>query len=152
MRIQYVGVGITLCYFEIIPNRFSAITTAVTLNANPKVFVSHATEDKERFVTEFARHLRSRGVDAWIDDWEIGLGQSLVDKIFEDGIKNADVFVIVLSKNSVAKKWVREELDGNVYLWREQNQEGWLCPALLKYFDLAPKNLYVQVKDAEEGS
>jgi hypothetical protein len=24
--------------------------------------------------------------------------------------------------------------------------EGWLCPALLKYFDDAPTQLYVQVK------
>jgi hypothetical protein len=24
--------------------------------------------------------------------------------------------------------------------------EGWLCPALLRYFDQAPKQIYVQVK------
>jgi hypothetical protein len=24
--------------------------------------------------------------------------------------------------------------------------EGWLCPALLKYFDKAPKKIYVQIK------
>jgi hypothetical protein len=27
--------------------------------------------------------------------------------------------------------------------------EGWLCPALLRYFAEAPKELYVQVKDRE---
>lgn len=38
---------------------------------NPKVFVSHASEDKEHFVVEFATKLRARGIDAWLDKWEI---------------------------------------------------------------------------------
>jgi hypothetical protein len=29
---------------------------------------------------------------------------------------------------------------------RRVRQEGWLCPALLKYFDGPPKNIYVQAK------
>lgn len=46
-------------------------------------------------------------------------------------------------------EWVREESDGNVYLWREEGREGWLCHAILNYFDRAPKNLYVQLRNAE---
>ena len=76
----------------------------------PKVFISHASEDKKRFAVEFAKKLRSKGVDAWLDKWEMLPGDSLVDKIFEEGIKNADAFIIVLSENSVNKPWVREEL------------------------------------------
>ena len=45
--------------------------------------------------------------------------------------------------------WQREEMDGNVYLWEEANMEGWLCPALLKYFALAPREIYLQVKAIE---
>ena len=77
----------------------------------PKVFISHASEDKERFVVEFAKKLRTYGVDAWLDRWEMLPGDSLIAKIFEEGIKNADAFIIVLSKNSVNKPWVREELN-----------------------------------------
>jgi hypothetical protein len=44
--------------------------------------------------------------------------------------------------------WVREEGSGNVYRWPETGQEGWLCPALLKYFDRPPAKLYVQVRPA----
>jgi len=51
---------------------------------HPKVFVSHASEDKERFVTNFATKLRENGVDAWLDKWEMLPGDSLVDKIFEE--------------------------------------------------------------------
>ena len=36
---------------------------------NPKVFVSHASEDKDRFVNTFATKLRENGVDAWLDKW-----------------------------------------------------------------------------------
>jgi hypothetical protein len=81
---------------------------------NPKVFVSHASEDKNRFVTEFATKLRKNGVDAWLDKWEMLLGDSLVDKIFEEGLKEAEAVIIVLSKFSVDKPWVREELNASV--------------------------------------
>jgi len=39
-----------------------------------KVFISHASEDKDRFVTGFATKLRAFGLDAWYDLWEIGPG------------------------------------------------------------------------------
>ena len=80
---------------------------------NPKVFVSHAGEDKERFVLDFATKLRSKGIDAWVDKWEMYPGDSLVDKIFEEGIKNAQAVIVVLSKYSVDKPWVREELNAS---------------------------------------
>ena len=41
----------------------------------------------------------------------------------------------------------REEYGGNWYLWPEQGVEGWLCPALFKYFEQAPDNIYVRVEE-----
>jgi len=38
---------------------------------------------------------------------------------------------------------VREEGGGNVYCWAERGMQGWLCPALLRYFSQAPEKLYV---------
>ena len=80
----------------------------------PKVFISHASEDKQRFVVDFAKRLRENGVDAWLDQWEMKPGDSLVDKIFEEGLKEASAVIIVLSTNSVRKPWVREELNTSV--------------------------------------
>ena len=80
----------------------------------PKVFLSHASEDKERFVINFAEKLRTKGLDAWLDIWEMLPGDSLVDKIFEEGIKNAQVVIVVLSTVSVTKPWVKEELNAAV--------------------------------------
>jgi hypothetical protein len=77
----------------------------------PKVFVSHASEDKARFVLQFAERLRSNGIDAWVDKWEIKVGDSLVRKIFDEGLGAAQAVIVVLSRNSVQKPWVREELD-----------------------------------------
>lgn len=81
---------------------------------SPKVFISHASEDKQRFVVDFAQRLRANGVDAWLDQWEMKPGDSLVDKIFEEGLKDARAVIIVLSSISVQKPWVREELNASV--------------------------------------
>ncbi len=81
---------------------------------HPKVFISHASEDKDRFVTGFATKLRENGVDVWLDRWEMLPGDSLVDKIFEEGIKEARAVIIILSNHSVTKPWVREELNASV--------------------------------------
>jgi hypothetical protein len=43
-------------------------------------------------------------------------------------------------------EWRREEYGGNWYYSAEYDIEGWLCPALFKYFDAAPQKLYVQIK------
>lgn len=83
-------------------------------NNSPKVFICHAKEDKERFVVDLATKLREKGIDAWLDKWEMRGGDSIVKRIFDEGIGGCDVFIIILSKNSINKKWVREELDSAV--------------------------------------
>jgi len=79
----------------------------------PKAFLSHATEDKQRFAVPLATALRGKGVDVWLDQWEMKAGDSLVRKVFT-GIEDASVFIVVLSEISVTKPWVLEELDAAV--------------------------------------
>jgi hypothetical protein len=43
-----------------------------------------------------------RGVNAWLDVWEILPGDSLVDKIFNEGLKPADAVIVVLSNASIS--------------------------------------------------
>ena len=40
----------------------------------------------------------------------------------------------------------REEMGGNVYATDNPPMEGWLCPALFRYFDKAPPELYVKAE------
>lgn len=43
-------------------------------------------------------------------------------------------------------QWRREEAGGNWYYSDQFKMEGWLCPALLKYFPKAPTEIYVKVE------
>src|SRR5689334_11730514 len=43
-------------------------------------------------------------------------------------------------------EWRREESGGNWYYSDEFKMEGWLCPALLKYFPSAPNEIYVKIE------
>ena len=40
----------------------------------------------------------------------------------------------------------RAEYGGTWYRWPERAMEGWLCPALFKYFPEAPEEIYVQAQ------
>ena len=42
--------------------------------------------------------------------------------------------------------WRREEMGGNWYGSDDPPMEGWLCPALFRYFDKAPPELYVKAE------
>ena len=79
-----------------------------------RAFLSHASEDKEDFVEPLARELAEMGVAPWLDIWEIRPGDSLVKKLFEEGLDTVDAVIVVVSASSAAKPWVREELDAAV--------------------------------------
>ena len=42
--------------------------------------------------------------------------------------------------------WQREEFGGNWYHCPANGADGWLCPALFKYFETAPPRLYVRAQ------
>ena len=43
-------------------------------------------------------------------------------------------------------KYVKPEMDGSVYHSDEYNHDLWLCPALLKYFETPPEEIWFQFK------
>ena len=48
---------------------------------------------------------------------------------------------------TVKLEWRREEFGGNWYYSRQFDVEGWLCPALFKYFDDAPSQLFARAEE-----
>jgi hypothetical protein len=44
-------------------------------------------------------------------------------------------------------EWRRAETRGNWYYSDQFKMEGWLCPALFKYFPSAPREIYVKVEE-----
>jgi len=88
----------------------------------------------------------------WVfDDASVGLERepfvSGADRIVERLAEGADRVALMFSATpfpgALRLEWRREEYGGNWYYLPDFNMEGWLCPALLKYFDAAPKELFV---------
>ncbi|MEV6927992.1 toll/interleukin-1 receptor domain-containing protein [Dactylosporangium sp. NPDC051485] len=77
------------------------------------VFISHATEDKDRVVRPLAEALRRRGLRVWYDEFEMRLGDSLRERI-DEGIARSTFGVVVLSPAFIAKHWTKYELNGLV--------------------------------------
>jgi hypothetical protein len=73
-------------------------------------FLSYAHEDKE-FAEKIGQELLKSGVNVWLDKWEINAGDSLIKKIFMDGLSKCDIFLILISCSSIESNWVKEELD-----------------------------------------
>ena len=80
---------------------------------NYDVFISHASEDKDRVVTPLANALRNRGLSVWFDRFELRIGDSLRRKI-DSGISRSRFGIVVLSPAFFAKGWPQYELDGLV--------------------------------------
>src|SRR5437764_1180332 len=81
---------------------------------NPvKIFLSHASEDQADFVRPLADALVSfpEEFEVWYSEYELTLGDKLLAKI-DEGLKNCDYGVVVLSPQFFAKRWPREELEG----------------------------------------
>lgn len=77
---------------------------------NPKAFLSYSHADRD-VASKIAETLRRGGLEVWFDRWEILAGDSLVQKIFEEGLSGADAFLVLISKHSIDSNWVRQELD-----------------------------------------
>lgn len=73
------------------------------------VFISHATEDKELVAVPLAKELSKYPIKVWIDNQELKIGDSLLEKINE-GITKSRYGVVILSPNFFAKKWTKREL------------------------------------------
>lgn len=73
------------------------------------VFLSHNHADKP-FVRKLAKDLEAHNVKCWLDESEMKIGDSLIQKI-RDGIDNVEYFAVILSPNSIEAPWVVNELD-----------------------------------------
>lgn len=75
----------------------------------------------------------------------------MIDKLVAD-IPNADQgFRLIFSAQEFPGYthklvWKRKDMSGNWYYCPQVDAEGWLCPALLKFFKQAPKEIYVKAE------
>ena len=71
---------------------------------NPKVFISysHDSPEHKRWVSELAARLRHNGINAILDQWDLGLGDD-VTRFMERGIVDADRVLIICTDQYVKK-------------------------------------------------
>lgn len=72
------------------------------------IFLSHSSIDKP-FVRKLAADLRRSGFFVWVDEAEIKIGDSLIEKI-ESGIDNTDFLGVIISAASIKSEWVNREV------------------------------------------
>ena len=73
------------------------------------VIISNNYKDKP-IARKIAKELDKYGIKVWIDESEIRLGDSLIEKI-RDGLDHMDFLIALISENSVHSEWVKRELD-----------------------------------------
>ncbi|UNU73065.1 toll/interleukin-1 receptor domain-containing protein [Moraxella nasovis] len=81
----------------------------------PRIFLSHSSLDKESVVEPMFRYLQSREIHVWLDKYEIDYGDNIYFKINE-GIKNSEFAIFVITENFLNSKWANEELSSFVNL------------------------------------
>lgn len=84
-----------------------------------------------------AHRLQQDGVDVWIDHLEIKIGDSIHDKINE-GLSKSDFLMVVLSRESVKSRWVREELNSASGLEKLSDRGVFILPILIERCDVPP--------------
>ena len=71
---------------------------------NPKVFISysHDSPEHKRWVSEICTELRRNGIDAILDQWDLGLGDDMT-RFMQRGIVDADRVLVVCTDNYVER-------------------------------------------------
>lgn len=74
----------------------------------PAIFLSHSSKDNI-LVTQLALHLNHLGIDVWMDDWELEVGDNLNQRIRE-AIQKSQYLGIVVTPSFLKSEWCKKEL------------------------------------------
>ena len=94
-------------------SQFRTAHLKYSIDSNMKLFISHASEDKDEIARPLAQHLIDKGFQVWYDEYSLKVGDSLSDEI-EKGLIDCDYGIVILSKNFFNKDWPKKELSGLV--------------------------------------
>lgn len=77
---------------------------------SPIVYLAHGSPDHHTLARPFAERLMARGVEVWLDAWEIDSGDSIRQKM-DQGLGNCSHFIVLLTPTSIGRPWVETEID-----------------------------------------
>lgn len=83
------------------------------LKHSPKIFISYAHEDKS-VAKQIAVDLKIAGFTAWIDEFEIEVGESITEKI-NLALSECDFFIVIISDNFIRKPYPMKELNSAIH-------------------------------------
>ncbi len=92
------------------PGAAESPTAGQAISAVPRrlrVFLSHSSPDKA-LARRLARDLASAHVDVWLDQWQIGVGESF-EQCIAQGLADTDFVLVLLTRQAVASEWVNRE-------------------------------------------
>lgn len=93
------------------------------------IFISYNSNNRD-FAEKLANDLKLSGLSIWWDEWEIGVGDSIIQKVSE-GIDNSGYLIVILSPHSVKSNWVKREL-GSALMKQLSDERGIrILPALI---------------------
>lgn len=93
------------------------------------VFISYSHQDSD-FATELAAQLVKHKAKVWIDQWELHVGDSLIDRI-QKAIQGASALIVILSKASIDSEWCKKELSSGLLRELEEKRVV-VLPALIE--------------------
>jgi hypothetical protein len=98
-------------------------------------FLSHSSADKA-FIRQLASDLTANGVNVWLDEQRIRVGDSIPDKIAQ-GLAESDYFLIGMSQKSSESAWVKKELN-NALMTEVQRRNVHILPLKLDDTPMPP--------------
>ncbi|WP_420196879.1 toll/interleukin-1 receptor domain-containing protein [Chthoniobacter flavus] len=108
-------------------------------SSSPTVFLSHSSHDKP-FVRRLQHDFEKAEIPVWLDEQEIGLGES-ISRSIEVGLEKSDYLLLVHSTHSAGSEWVKREVEAAINM--QVNHSG--IAVLTAVMDDAP--LPILLKD-----
>src|SRR5262245_12356757 len=103
----------------------------------PRVFISHASGDRDFVEREVVAPLAAAGIDVWYCRESIRTAEDWQRSILE-GLRACEWFLVVLSPRSADSEWVRDEVH-----WAVEHRPGKVVPALMEPCD--PRELHIRL-------
>src|SRR5689334_3358703 len=96
--------------------------------AKADIFLSHSSKDKA-LALQLATDLNFCGIDVWLDEWEIRLGESLSEALGK-AMEEARFVGIVISENYNKSVWTKREYQ-NALAREEEEKRVVMLPLIL---------------------
>jgi hypothetical protein len=94
---------------------------SVSMSQQRDLFIAHAFHDKDTYVRPLAVALSRRAVSCWIDEAQIGPGDSLIDAM-NLGLRTSRYVAVVITDRFLAASWAPRELNAALQLEVRQGE------------------------------